>query len=617
MMTLKTKSVFGLVAGLAIALSLVIGAGTASALTAADIDTLVALGIISADKAATAKAALTTTSYSSLKIGSTGADVVALQEMLVKDGYLVMPAGVKYGYYGSLTAAAYAKYQAAQVTTPVTGGSTSATGGDGDFNEYDVLGNPDSTDIGEGETEEVFAFEFEAEDSDLLVKRVEFLFEETGSNTDKPWKVLEEVSLSADGKEVASIDASDSDSWSEESTNDTYTIRFNDLKVLVEDGEQAEMVLSITAQDSLDTADLGTWDVSITDDGIRAENGEGIQVYEGADTAGDTRDFTLEAAEAGDMDVSVDDDDNEDITVEVDEDNDTNDVVIYTATAESQTGDNKIEEVMVSIATTTGTTNGLSDFVKVLTLYIDGKEVGSETVGDDDGAEDITFEDINVDVDEDDEVTIVVKADFDNQDGNYATTTTGVYVTGMDVDYVDEQDDDQTVQDTTDGGAVSLQVSAVSVELVSVTTTEQVGGNEASARFYVTFKVTAPSDEDVYIGKGATSSSAFVAAKGVYYQVITSDDATTTATTTSAVVTRVSGGSESGSYWKVAEDNSATLRLEVILSNEGGAAEILRGVQLYGVNYKLGSAAIADVQLTNGIDEDFRTSKALLGTENL
>ncbi|KKW09640.1 MAG: Flagellar protein FlgJ, partial [Parcubacteria group bacterium GW2011_GWB1_49_7] len=50
---------------------------------------------------------------SDLTIGSTGAQVVALQSALVAQGHLVMPAGVAMGYFGSLTKAAVIKWQAA------------------------------------------------------------------------------------------------------------------------------------------------------------------------------------------------------------------------------------------------------------------------------------------------------------------------------------------------------------------------------------------------------------------------------------------------------------------------------------------------------------------------
>jgi hypothetical protein len=57
-----------------------------------------------------------TSSYSftkDLTLGSKGADVTALQQFLAGGGYLKMPAGVAYGYFGSLTKTAVAAWQKA------------------------------------------------------------------------------------------------------------------------------------------------------------------------------------------------------------------------------------------------------------------------------------------------------------------------------------------------------------------------------------------------------------------------------------------------------------------------------------------------------------------------
>ncbi|MDB5259642.1 MAG: baaA1 [Candidatus Taylorbacteria bacterium] len=65
-----------------------------------------------------AAAGYTFTNY--LKVGSTGADVTALQSWLVANNFLTMPAGVSMGYFGQLTKAAVVKYQAS-VSLPATG----------------------------------------------------------------------------------------------------------------------------------------------------------------------------------------------------------------------------------------------------------------------------------------------------------------------------------------------------------------------------------------------------------------------------------------------------------------------------------------------------------------
>ncbi len=110
--------------------SLVIGlslAGSALALTQSDIAMLQAAGIITPAQAASLSASITPAtpacSYvftTQLTIGSRGTAVVALQQFLVAKGYLVMPAGVALGYYGSLTRSAVGRLQLAAHIDAVT-----------------------------------------------------------------------------------------------------------------------------------------------------------------------------------------------------------------------------------------------------------------------------------------------------------------------------------------------------------------------------------------------------------------------------------------------------------------------------------------------------------------
>ncbi len=585
------------------------------------------LGFALALVLASASSASAYTYTRDLTLGSQGADVVALQDMLVAGGYLPASTfvGVTKGYFGALTQAAVAKWQAAVGVTPAAGyfgqrsqaklasmgGTTTTTtttsttlkGGDGDFDNYDVLGNPDSTDVEENQTEEVLALEFDAEDSDLMVERMDVLFAETASST-KPWKVLETLTLTIDGDEVAEIDASDSDSWSEEE-NDEYSVRFDDIDTVVKEGDTAKVVISVTAQDDLSASELKTWSVEVMNDGIRALNADGIQVYEGngdddINAGADERTFTLEVATAGELSLSVDEDDNQARVVTVDEDNDTNDEVIYVGTLESEEGDNNIEEVTVTIATTTGTTNGLSDFIKTVYLFIDGDEVGSETVSDDDGSEAIVFDDLDVDIEEGDELDLEVRVDFDNQDGNYATTTTGVYVDTVKVDFVDAQDDDKPLTETTNGGDVTVSLDSIKVEAGSLTA-EYSGDTETKGKYTVKFDVTAPEDDDIFIAlsSAATSFDIINAATG----------ATTSATTTSSSLT---GATITSSHLKITEGQTKTLTLTVYLDNLGGATDKELQVGLKQVSYKVGSTGATAATYTAGLDEDYRTDSLVL-----
>ncbi|MFA7252510.1 MAG: peptidoglycan-binding domain-containing protein [Candidatus Paceibacterota bacterium] len=56
-----------------------------------------------------------------MTIGSTGANVVALQGLLSELGHLDIPINVPHGYFGAMTQDAVARYQMSQSVTPTAG----------------------------------------------------------------------------------------------------------------------------------------------------------------------------------------------------------------------------------------------------------------------------------------------------------------------------------------------------------------------------------------------------------------------------------------------------------------------------------------------------------------
>lgn len=56
-----------------------------------------------------------------LTIGSTGQNVVVLQALMSELGYLNIPSGIPFGYYGSMTKDAVARYQSATNISPAVG----------------------------------------------------------------------------------------------------------------------------------------------------------------------------------------------------------------------------------------------------------------------------------------------------------------------------------------------------------------------------------------------------------------------------------------------------------------------------------------------------------------
>jgi len=56
-----------------------------------------------------------------LTLGSTGENVIVLQGLMSEFGYLNVPINIPFGYYGTMTKDAVARYQAAQGVTPAVG----------------------------------------------------------------------------------------------------------------------------------------------------------------------------------------------------------------------------------------------------------------------------------------------------------------------------------------------------------------------------------------------------------------------------------------------------------------------------------------------------------------
>ena len=82
---------------------------------------LLALVISSSTLIANAQVTTNVLVGNNLTVGSRGSDVATLQGLLSELGYLNVPFGVPFGYFGPLTRTAVAKYQTALGVTPAAG----------------------------------------------------------------------------------------------------------------------------------------------------------------------------------------------------------------------------------------------------------------------------------------------------------------------------------------------------------------------------------------------------------------------------------------------------------------------------------------------------------------
>ncbi len=603
----------------------------------------VAVGVAVAFSATVASAATYTRD---LTIGSSGADVSSLQATLVSKGKLVMPAGVSMGYFGSLTKTALASYQASAGIAPAVGYFGPITrahfnamtdedmggdddngdddnggdlqGGEGDVKDFDILGNPGNEDVNEGETKKVLGFEFEAQDSDLRLERLEII---ASSTSDDPWDFFDSAVLYRGDDEIASIDGlDDEDEWNEEINNQAYTFRFDNIDEVVDEDDTAKFYVEVTAQDNLDSGDVPSdFYVAVANDGLRVVDAEGIDIYEG--DADDDRTVTFEGPDAGDIDFSLDDEDNEDRTAFVDEDSDTDGVEIMRFTIEANASDNQLQELVVSIASTTNENGGatVSEVIKSLTLEVDGDEVGSEDMTSGAATSTATFEDLEVDIAEDEEIEVVVYADIESQQDNYmdgfefhaSVATTSVVIEDAEGDEVDFG-----TQSTLFGGNIELRVDGMSVEFVSGTVANVFSADDANESdkktFNLKFEVTASGD-DVYLDRSTQQTlSPSGSAAGIAWAT-TSDSDMASTSAVSSVLSNVDGstGGDTTDSYKVTKDSTRTFNLAITVT---AGDEGYLGAMLTGINWDTDSSVGTDYY-TQHLD-DFKVSPVFFTKNN-
>lgn len=582
-----------------------------------------------------------------LTLGSTGADVVELQTMLVAKGNLVMPAGVSKGYFGALTKTALAAYQAANGISPAagyfgsitrakvaatcstTGSTTGSTtsddleGGAGSVDSYTLISGLNNEEVGEGEEDkEVAGIEIENSDgSDINITAVKLNFDVGTANKDLDDYVAE-VSIWLDGEEVARVDA---DKFNDDNAYQA-TISM-DEDAIIEAGEKAELTVALSGIDNLDSADAtDTWTVDINS--IRFVDAQGATVSE--DPTTDARTFSLQTfATAADVILKVatgDDDVNDAKVVNVHASDDTDGVEVFAFTLEAE-GDSDVEvkDVPIKFVTVGADLDGIANTAY---LEVDGETIASETIASTATTTTVLlFDDVDYTIDAGDTVEVIVKLDvndidagtFDEGDTLYATFGE----TETDNSTFDAEDEtgenlgDADKSGTATSGTHTFYDVGMQVELVSVSQSSTVddGNDDDSATFIIKYKVTA-FDGDVFVSdtatatSTATNTSTTVASNQVLYLVDKSGTATT-ADLTGSVVSFTKDGTKVTDTGvtngvKVTEGSTGNFTLTVVRQNSGDSTD--NGsfrTTLRGISWATSDAAAQNIYSFNL--EDFQT----------
>ncbi len=602
---------FAKVAGFAVALSLAV-VSTAGAQSVADLQKMIA-DLTAKIAAMSGSSTVSVTFTRDLTVGSTGSDVTALQNWLASKSYF---SGTATGYFGPITKAAVAAYQAANGIAPAAGyfgpvtrakvnGSVTTTttttttttstaglnGGESSLEDFD-LSSGDDSDIEEGGEGKILRARFDVEDADARIERVDFHVQgATGEETD-PWQVFEKATLWVNGKEVASENVDSKSDWSEEGNTspNTYRLRFSGLSSVAKEGERVEMVLKLSAANGVDTLPA-EWDIFIPDEGVRAVDGMGIDNYTGDDSDSVTFDI-VDAGQDEELKITENSANPDSTTLSLNDDTTSEWYTILAFDLEAEENDITIKSIPVEFTVSSSTVNTLIDDYE---LVIDGKVISDYTVANG------TLTTASSTFDVDDEVTVKagkkvkaeVKVRFKALVAGNEGVTVSANLTSTNVDNIDaEGADDLTatnLKGSVTGDTHYLRTAGIIVTKSSTSAAQALGldttATDDQGTYTVEFKVEA-FDETQYVELSAFSGTNSLTAdpRGASFLVETDGNsavASSTGTTTSAL-SHVSGGSRTGNYVRIDEGQSATFKLTV--SFDSATTGYYR-VQLYSVNF--------------------------------
>jgi Putative peptidoglycan binding domain. len=511
-MTTKTKARF---AGFAAAAALTVGALGASAATSAELQAQINLLMAQLAALQGPTVIVTTTFTTNLTIGSQSGQVVALQTFLVQKGYLVMPVGVPMGYFGGLTRAAVARFQAANGIVPavgyfgpitrgvvnamlmtpgpvvvvipgcgsgalfssLTGQSCSGTpstspsaplaGTDGSISDVTELGSFNNEEVSEGNSAvKVLGADIEASnDGDIALKSIKVSFDSTGNTgSDNLDDYIDSVSVWLGSTKIGSADVSD---FSEDSNNLwTKSIALNGA--IIREGDVAKLYIAVDAANTIDTGDISgdSWTVDI--ENIRFLDGSGV--YTTDDSTGDINGMdvpisfvTFSTSANTELKISTASDSPSAGIVVADSSSDTNDVSLLKGKLKLEgTSDVVLDSFPVTFtagSSTLSTINGVDDVTASVTLKL-GSETYTETMTLTTGTltGTVTFDNLNFDINAGDTVNFEVLADVNNISAPFVagdTLTASVTASNRNLMDVENEQGDQLSDSTEKSGTAT------------------------------------------------------------------------------------------------------------------------------------------------------------------
>lgn len=465
------------------------------------------------------------------------------------------------------------------------GGSSSGdlTGGAGSVDSYDLASGLSNEEVGEDEEDvQVAGLEVEnGDDSDIDITALRLVFDEGTAGSDFE-DYATEVSVWFGSEEVARLDA---DSFNDDN-NWTKTVTLDNA--VLDAGDTETLYVAVTGTKNLDTNDIAdTWTVDFTS--MRFTDAEGDSISEDPGVAATTfsfesfatsADMELKITEAGDENELV----NDAHLINVDATNTTDDVTILAFDLELEgDSDVNIDSLPVTLTTTEAAGTDFDepgDVVTSLYLYVDGDEIGSESVdGTAAGGADtqvVVFDDLDWDLSAGDEVHVEVKGKFVALSGALDAGDTIAAAFGeTETDLATFDAEDETGEDLADGdktGTANSTASDVrdvgfSLEFVSGTAVLShaadltVATDDDQGTFTITFDVTAW-DGDIYLD----GTSPTEAGTDAHNLDIAGAETVLASSIRSSTGATLSGTVDTTGRYKIAEDDTERFEIKVTLA---------------------------------------------------